>query len=105
MCLRRRSSSISWRKHILQPRPSLFILRHAHVERVLRPLFVDKPIESRLRQRSRHLPGAVRSEIVENHRVVAANRPDGSTSHSVTLPHHKDRKSTRLNSSHVAISY
>ena len=76
------------RQHVLQPRPRLFVLRHRHVKKILRPLFIHKLVEVWLRQGLRHLPRAVGAEIVENYRVLASNGSVRLSGCSITLRHH-----------------
>src|SRR5256885_11671918 len=63
---------------------------------------VDEPLE-RVQRRVRGLEHVVRADQVHAH------RPDGALEHGVDAgdrePRPEDRKSTRLNSSHLVISY
>ncbi len=61
--------------HRLQPRPILVVLGHRHIEKISWPFAVDKLVKIRRGQCVRHLPSAIRSEIVKNNRVVAVNQP------------------------------
>ena len=62
------------REEIAQPRPGLFVLRHADEGEIFRARGIGEFLEARLDQRTRHLPGAIGAEIEEDHGIVVANQ-------------------------------